>query len=114
MANSEGEDSPGESAGRGETDGVILVVCPTHRDHRELPHVTPQGVKYLFHDYASTNLEDLICNVASDADFAAGPLEEIDAILAKIAGVRVTAVISTDDYPGAALAAAIAKPLGLP
>src|SRR5262245_36028137 len=114
MANSEGGDSTGESAGRVATDGVILVVCPTHRDHRELPHVSPRGVEYFFHDYASTNLEDLICNVASDADFAAGPLEEMDAILAKIAGVRLVAVISTDDYPGSALAAAIAKELGLP
>src|SRR5262245_35066348 len=114
MANSEGGDSTGESAGRVATDGVILVVCPTHRDHRELPHVSPQGVEYFFHDYASTNLEDLICNVASDADFDAGPLEEMDAILAKIAGVRLAAVISTDDYPGSALAAAIAKHVGLP
>jgi biotin carboxylase len=114
MANSEGGDSPGESAGRVATDGVILVICPTHRDHRELPHVSPQGVEYFFHDYASTNLEDLICNVASDADLAAGPLEEMDAILAKIAGVRLVAVVSTDDYPGSALAAAVAKELGLP
>src|SRR5262245_30411972 len=113
MAKSEGGDLPGESAGQA-TDDVILVVCPTHRDHRELPGVSPQGVKYLFHDYASINLEDLICNVASEADFAAGPLEEMDAILAKIAGVHLAAVVSTDDYPGAALAAATAKELGLP
>jgi biotin carboxylase len=114
MANSEGRGKSGESAVRGETDRVILVICPTHRDHRELPRFSPQGVKYLFHDYASISLEDLICNVAKDADFAAGPLEEMDAILAKIAGVDVAAVVSTDDYPGAALAAAIAKHLGLP
>ena len=48
------------------------------------------------------------------ADFAADPLDEMDAILAKIAGVRLAAVISSDDYPGSALAAAIAKRLGLP
>ena len=114
MAQSEGGEKPGERAGRGETDRVILVICPTHRDHRELPRFSPQGVKYLFHDYASISLEDLICNVASDADFAAGPLEEMDAILARIAGVRLAGVVSTDDYPGSALAAAIAKELGLP
>jgi biotin carboxylase len=114
MAKREGEGTSAGSAGPAETDGVILVVCPTHRDHRELPRVSPQGVKYLFHDYASVSLEDLICNVASDADFAAGPLEEMDAILAKIAGLRLAAVISTDDYPGSALAAAIAKHVGLP
>jgi hypothetical protein len=114
MAQSGGGDLPGENAGQAETDRVILVVCPTHRDHRELPRLSPQGVKYLFHDYASISLEDLICNVASDADFAAGPLEEMDAILAKIDGVRLAGVVSTDDYPGSALAAAIAKHLGLP
>lgn len=92
---------------------VILVVCPTHRDLRELPRVSPRGVKYLFHDYASISLEDLICNVASHAGFA-GPLEEMEAILAEVAGVRLAGVISTDDYPGSALAAAIAKRLGLP
>lgn len=95
-------------------DRAILVVCPTHRDHRELPRVSPPGVKYLFHDYASTSLEDLICNVTRHGDFTAGPLEEMEAILATVAGIRLAGVISTDDYPGSALAAAIAKRLGLP
>ena len=114
MAKREGGGTSAEGGGPAETDRGILVICPTHRDHRELPRLAPQGVKYLFHDYASISLEDLICNVAKDADFAAGPLEEMDAILAKIAGVRLAAVVSTDDYPGSALAAAIAKELGLP
>jgi biotin carboxylase len=114
MAKREGEGTSAEGGGPAETDCVILVICPTHRDHRELPRLSPQGVKYLFHDYASISLEDLICNVAKDANFAAGPLEEMDAILAKIAGVRLAAVVSTDDYPGSALAAAMAKELGLP
>ena len=114
MAKREGGGTSAEGGGPAETDRGILVICPTHRDHRELPRLAPQGVKYLFHDYASISLEDLICNVAEDADFAAGPLEEMDAILAKIAGVRLAAVVSTDDYPGSALAAAIAKELGLP
>jgi biotin carboxylase len=108
-----GEVSAG-SGGSAETGRTILVVCPTHRDHRELPLVSPPGVKYLHHDYASTSLEDLICNVASRADFAAGPLEEMERILDKVAGLRLAAVISTDDYPGSVLAAAIAKRLRLP
>ena len=58
---------------------VILVVCPTHRDHRELKRISPPGINYLCHDYASISLEDLICNVASHAGFA-GPLEEMEAI----------------------------------
>ena len=92
----------------------ILVICPTHRDHRELPLLSPPGTTYLFHDYASTSLEDLISKASFDGDLAACPLVEIDRILASIDGVEIAAVISTDDYPGSALAAAIAKRLGLP
>ena len=114
MVRSDGGDTPAASRRPVEADRIILVICPTHRDYRELPLVSPPGVKYLFHDYASTSLEDLICNVASHADFAADPLDEMEAILAKFAGVRLDAVISSDDYPGSALAAAIAKRLGLP
>ncbi len=92
----------------------ILVICPTHRDHRELPLFAPPGTRYLFHDYASASLEDLISKTAPDADLAADPLVVIDRILASIDGRKIAAVISTDDYPGSALAAAIAKRLGLP
>lgn len=114
MARTDGGDAAAASGEPAEGERVILVVCPTHRDHRELPRVCPPGVEYLYYDYASTSLEDLICNVASHADLAADPLEEIEAILDKITDVRLAAVISTDDYPGSALAAAIAKRLGLP
>ena len=92
----------------------ILVICPTHRDHRELPLLSPPGTTYLFHDYASTSLEELIGKASFDGDVAACPLVEIDRILAKIDGVEIAAVISTDDYPGSALAAALAERLGLP
>ncbi len=109
----DGED-PAKARGLSEADQTILVICPTHRDYRELPLLSPQGVKYLFHDYASTSLEDLICNPDSGEALAADPLDEIEAILAKVAGIELAAVISTDDYPGSALAAAIAQRLGLP
>jgi len=92
----------------------ILVICPTHRDHRELPLLSPPGTTYLFHDYASTSLEELIGKASFDGDVAACPLVEIDRILAKIDGVEIAAVISTDDYPGSALAAALAERLRLP
>ena len=44
----------------------------------------------------------------------ADPLDEIKTILAKVSGVEIAGVISTDDYPGSALAAVVAKRLGLP
>jgi hypothetical protein len=36
------------------------VVCSTFRDHRELPRLARPGLTYLFHDYASTSLEELL------------------------------------------------------
>ncbi len=95
-------------------DRTILVVCPTHRDYRELPIVSPPGLQYIFHDYASTSLEDLVSNPERAQDLAADPFDEIEAILAKVRGIDIAGVISSDDYPGAALAAAVAKKLGLP
>jgi len=112
MANVDGGEAPSGEPSR--ADRTILVICPTHRDYRELPQLSAPGTKYLFHDYAHTSLEDLISNPACHDGLAADPLEEIEAIVAKVRGVDIAAVISSDDYPGSALAAAIAKRLGLP
>jgi biotin carboxylase len=109
-----GREAPGKGRKPWPADRNILVVCPTHRDHRELPLLASPGIQYLFHDYASTSLEDLVGNPACHASLAADPLDEIETILAKISGVEIAGVISTDDYPGSALAAAVAKRLGLP
>ena len=61
----DGED-PAKPRGLSEADRTILVICPTHRDHRELPLLSPPGLNYLFHDYGSTSLEDLICSGNGD------------------------------------------------
>jgi hypothetical protein len=37
-------------------DQIILVIYPTHRDYCELPRISPPGIRYIFHDYASTSL----------------------------------------------------------
>jgi biotin carboxylase len=92
----------------------ILVICATHRDHRELMLVAAPGIDFIFHDYASTSLEDLISKTARDGGLAADPLAEIDRILELVDGIEIAGVISSDDYPGSALAAAVAKRLGLP
>jgi biotin carboxylase len=92
----------------------ILVICATHRDHRELPLLAAPGIKFIFHDYASTSLEDLISKTAADGGLAADPLAEIDRILELVNGIEIAGVLSSDDYPGSALAAAVAKRLGLP
>jgi biotin carboxylase len=113
MEDPEGED-PAKRGDPSRANEVILVICPTHRDHRELPLLSPPGIDYLFHDYASTSLEELICQSVSSDAVAADPLAEIEAILAKVESVKPSAVISSDDYPGSALAAVVAERLGLP
>ncbi len=93
---------------------TVLVVSATHRDHRELRRLFPSGIDFHFHDYASTCVEDLISGKAGEAARAEDPHIEVDRILAEVEGKTVAAVISTDDYPGAPLAAIVARTLGLP
>jgi biotin carboxylase len=93
---------------------TILVICATHRDHRELPLLAVPGIDFLFHDYASTSLEDLINARAAGDSPVADPLAEIERILDLAKGRKIAGVISSDDYPGSALAAAVAKRLGHP
>ena len=112
MGKANGEEEP--NGGEAAPDRIILVVCPTHRDYRELPSITPPGIRYIFHDYASTSLEDLVSNPDRAKDLAADALDEIETILAKLSGLDIAGVITGDDYPGSALAAAIAQRLGLP
>jgi biotin carboxylase len=92
----------------------VLVVCSTFRDHRELRRLARPGVTYLFHDYASTSLEELIDGRAEGLDGVADPIAEIARISDEVAGRDIAAIVSTDDYPGAALASVLAKTLGLP
>ena len=89
------------------------MICATHRDHRELPLLAEPGINFIFHDYASTSLEDLITERAEEGAVA-DPLAEIERILELVKDREIAGVISTDDYPGSALAAAVAERLGLP
>ena len=98
----------------GEGCRTVLVVCATFRDHRELPRLARPGLNFLFHDYASTSLEELICGRGEESDGAADPVAEIARIRAAIGDRDMAAIVSTDDYPGAALAAVLAEELGLP
>ena len=98
----------------GEGCRTVLVVCATFRDHRELPRLARPGLNFLFHDYASTSLEELICGRGEELDGAADPVAEIARIRAAIGDRDMAAIVSTDDYPGAALAAVLAEELGLP
>jgi biotin carboxylase len=90
------------------------VVCSTFRDHRELPRLARPGLSYLFHDYASTSLEELIGGRAEGLHGVADPIAEVARISAEVVGRDIAAIVSTDDYPGSALASVLAKALGLP
>jgi hypothetical protein len=93
----------------------ILVLCPTHRDHRELARLSRRAeLVFLFHDYASIQLEELVSADARSNIRVSDPLAEIQYILKHYADGRIDAVVSTDDYPGSTLASAIAEALGLP
>jgi biotin carboxylase len=98
----------------GQAPRKVLVVSATHRDHRELRLLNPPGIDFLFHDYASTSLEELIGGSEREGADAADPNIEVDRILADLEGANIIAVITSDDYPGAALAAIVAQRLGLP
>lgn len=93
---------------------TVLVVCATFRDHRELARLDRPGTRYLFHDYASTSLEELIGGRAEGHAGAADPIAEVERVLAEIEGAEIAAVVSTDDYPGSALATVLAQALHLP
>jgi biotin carboxylase len=90
------------------------VICSTYRDHRELPLVAPPGIDFIFHDYAGTSLEDLINARAVGGSPVADPLAEIERILNLVKGREIAGVVSSDDYPGSALVAGVAKRLGIP
>jgi hypothetical protein len=92
----------------------VLVLCPTHRDHRELRRLERACTRYLFHDYASNSLEDLVGSRNPPKSAIGDPLVELERIITKFAGTKIDAVVSTDDYPGSALAAVLANQLGLP
>lgn len=93
---------------------TVLVVCPSHRDRRELAVLAnAKQCHLLFHDYASIELEEMVA--PSPKRTAATPVhEEVERIVAEAARAGVSAVVSTDDYPGSTLAAIVAHRLGLP
>ncbi len=93
---------------------TILVVCATYRDRREIPALADTDQhRLLFHDYASLALEDLVADEPPEGITIDDPEAEIEHILTICEKENVDAVISSDDYPGTALASIAARRLGL-
>lgn len=93
----------------------VLILCPTHRDYRELASLPYSGnYKFLYHDYASLGLEDLVANEPPPKVCINDPLAEIEGIVNRYQNEKIAGVISTDDYPGSTLASIIAAKFKLP
>ena len=91
----------------------ILVLCPSHRDHRELGRVANAAShEFVYHDYASIELEEFL-SPRSPPHIVRDVVAEVDELV-KRHGRTVDGVVSTDDYPGSALASIVAQRLGLP
>jgi len=92
---------------------AILVLCPSDRDRRELLALYPgREYRFIFHDYATADLERMV-SPSPCLSQVRDPDDEIDAIVAAHAGTRLDGVISTDDYPGSALASIVARRMNL-
>lgn len=90
----------------------FLVICATHRDRRELPRVAPRH-RFTWHEYATDALENLV-TARPRGSVIADPCAEVERLIRAARSNGVDAVVSTDDYPGTALAAITAQDLGLP
>lgn len=95
--------------------GTILIICPTHRDLREIEHLgLEKEHKFLVHHYASLELEDMAVHQLSSHPMIADVEEEIAKILDRYGADQIDGVFSADDYPGSMVASIVAKAWNLP
>ena len=58
------------AAACGAAEVTVLVVCPSHRDHRELALLTDANQhRLLFHDYASIELEEMVAPTTNSSNW---------------------------------------------
>lgn len=94
--------------------GNVLVLCPSHRDYRELAGLgMDRRHRLWFHEYASVELEQMVAPNPQPG-LLRDVLNEIEDIVARFADTRLDGVVSTDDYPGSAICSLVAQRLGLP
>lgn len=92
----------------------VLFLCPTHRDHREIEALgLDRKHEFFFHDYASIALEELVADEPSEQ--AVDDVRNVvHRLIDEYGGKGLDAIVSTDDYPGSALASILAQAFGLP
>lgn len=94
---------------------TILFLCPTQRDYREIATLPGRDRhRFLFHDYATVALEELVAEEPPPEVRIGNPEAEIERIATQYRRANVDAVVSTDDYPGSTLASIICQRFGLP
>lgn len=94
--------------------GKILIICPTHRDLREIEHLgLKRSHEFFTHHYASLELEAMAVQHLSN-QLIAGIETEINTILDCYSGDQIDGVFSADDYPGSIIASIVAKTWDLP
>jgi len=94
-------------------DKRLLMVCASARDRRELGYLESHGDCFAhYHSYASDDLESMVAGDPTSSELA-DPWVELESLLELCQREKITAVASTDDYPGSALAAIVANRLGL-
>lgn len=91
----------------------LLVVCATHRDRRELTRMA-SGHQLTWHEYATDVLEHLVAPRRRRTFTIVDPCAEVERLVDVCASMGVDGVVSTDDYPGSALAAIVTERLRLP
>lgn len=94
---------------------TILIICPTHRDLREIEHLgLEREHKFIVHHYASLELEDMVVHQSSSQPIIDNVEEEVAKILDRYGIHRIDGVISADDYPGSMIASIVAEAWNLP
>ena len=91
----------------------LLMICATPRDRRELTRIgNSSGIEVSYHNYASAELEASVADDPTSSDLH-DVRQEIDVLIERCEFEKVSAVASTDDYPGSALAAIISDHFGM-
>lgn len=91
---------------------TILVICPSSRDKRELTFIArKKNYHLIFDSFSSEWLEYCIRQEKSDRVCIKS---EIRNLINRYKNIEINAIISSDDYPGSALAAIMASERGLP
>ncbi len=92
----------------------VAIICPTITDKRELKRAAfAQQYELHWIDYPHQNYSPIMSEQAGFLSYDFDPAETIDYLVAYVKKHNISAVFSTEDYPGTILAAIVAQTCGL-